>query len=83
MGLCVEKSLEEVTAMMGIMRVGGAYVPLDPKQPTSRLVFITNHCKLSIVLSHQHVVPLIESLRNQVSSGSKSERGRPEPAAER
>ena len=32
-GLCVERSLEEIVGMVGIMLAGNAYVPLDPDQP--------------------------------------------------
>ena len=29
-GLCVERSVEMVVALLGILKAGGAYVPLDP-----------------------------------------------------
>jgi len=29
-GLCVERSVEMVVAILGILKAGGAYVPLDP-----------------------------------------------------
>ena len=32
-GLCVERSLEMVVALLGILKAGGAYVPLDPALP--------------------------------------------------
>ena len=33
MGLCLERSLELVVALLGILKAGGAYVPLDPALP--------------------------------------------------
>ncbi|HEX5322448.1 MAG TPA: condensation domain-containing protein, partial [Capsulimonadaceae bacterium] len=36
-GLCVERSLEMVVGLLGIMKAGGAYVPLDPALPSERL----------------------------------------------
>ncbi len=39
-GLCVERSLEMVIAILGILKAGGAYLPLDPSYPESRLRYI-------------------------------------------
>ena len=36
-GVCVERSLEMVAALLGILKAGGAYVPLDPSYPAERL----------------------------------------------
>ena len=32
-GICVERSLELVVGLLGIVKAGGAYVPLDPEYP--------------------------------------------------
>ena len=39
-GLCVERSLEMVVALLGILKAGGAYLPLDPDYPRERLAFM-------------------------------------------
>ena len=39
-GLCVERSLEMVVALLGILKAGGAYLPLDPDYPQDRLAFM-------------------------------------------
>ena len=49
-GLCVEKSVEEVCGMVGIMRGGGAYVPLDPKLPVDRLRYLVEQCGCGVVV---------------------------------
>src|SRR6185312_2609358 len=36
-GVCTERSLDMVVAMLGIMKAGGAYLPLDPSYPVERL----------------------------------------------
>ena len=38
-GICVERSLEMIVGLLGIMKAGGAYVPLDPDYPVERLRF--------------------------------------------
>lgn len=36
-GVCLHRSLELLTAVLGVLRAGGAYVPLDPAHPQARL----------------------------------------------
>jgi amino acid adenylation domain-containing protein len=38
-GICVERSLEMVIGMLGILKAGGTYVPLDPDYPSERLAY--------------------------------------------
>ncbi|HYH46977.1 MAG TPA: amino acid adenylation domain-containing protein, partial [Thermoanaerobaculia bacterium] len=35
--VCLERSLDLVTALLAVLKAGGAYVPLDPSYPTERL----------------------------------------------
>jgi amino acid adenylation domain-containing protein/FkbM family methyltransferase len=39
-GICLERSLELVTAVVGVLAAGGAYVPLDPAYPRERLAYL-------------------------------------------
>ncbi|NER29541.1 MAG: amino acid adenylation domain-containing protein, partial [Symploca sp. SIO1C4] len=59
-GLCVERSLEMVVALLGILKAGGAYVPLDPDYPTERLSFMLQDAQLSVIITQQQ---LVESLQ--------------------
>ena len=34
-GLCVERSLEMLVGLLGVLKAGGAYLPLDPSYPPS------------------------------------------------
>lgn len=43
--LCVERSVEMMAALLGILKVGVAYVPLDPEYPTPRLSHILEDCR--------------------------------------
>ncbi|HZH75972.1 MAG TPA: amino acid adenylation domain-containing protein, partial [Archangium sp.] len=38
--LCIDRSLEMVVGVLGIMKAGGAYIPMDPSLPQERLDFI-------------------------------------------
>lgn len=52
-GLCIERSLDMVIAMLGILKAGGAYVPLDPAYPTERLSFMLQDADLSILVTQE------------------------------
>ena len=38
--ICVERSLEMVVGLLGILKAGGGYVPLDPDYPAERLAYM-------------------------------------------
>ncbi|HSE18129.1 MAG TPA: amino acid adenylation domain-containing protein [Pyrinomonadaceae bacterium] len=50
-GLCVERSLELVIGMLGILKAGGAFVPLDPSYPRERLQFMIDDAKPAVILT--------------------------------
>ncbi len=52
-GVCAERSLELVIALLGILKSGGAYVPLDPGYPRERLAFMTEDSAVSLVLTQE------------------------------
>jgi amino acid adenylation domain-containing protein len=51
--VCLERSVDLVVALLGILKTGGAYVPLDPSYPDSRLSFMLEDTKAEIVLTDQ------------------------------
>lgn len=55
-GICVERSLELVVAVLGVLKAGGAYVPLDPSYPAERLAFTLQDAQVSVLLTQQHLV---------------------------
>jgi amino acid adenylation domain-containing protein/FkbM family methyltransferase/non-ribosomal peptide synthase protein (TIGR01720 family) len=55
-GAYVERSLEMVVGLMGILKAGAAYVPLDPSYPTERVAFMMADARVSVLLTQQHLV---------------------------
>ncbi|WP_153101843.1 non-ribosomal peptide synthetase [Paraburkholderia hayleyella] len=61
--LCVERSLEMVIALLGVMRAGAAYVPVDPDYPAERIAYLLGDARPALVLT-QHA--LFERVREAV-----------------
>jgi amino acid adenylation domain-containing protein/non-ribosomal peptide synthase protein (TIGR01720 family) len=55
-GLCVERSLEMMVALIGILKAGGAYLPLDPEQPAARLAYQVKAAGSSILITQQSLL---------------------------
>ncbi|SFW84543.1 amino acid adenylation domain-containing protein, partial [Pseudomonas sp. NFACC09-4] len=51
--LCVERSLELLIGLLGILKSGGAYVPLDPSYPADRLAYMLEDAQPALLLG-QH-----------------------------
>ncbi len=61
-GLFVERSLDMVVGLLGILQAGGAYVPLDPGYPEQRLAFMLEDTRAPVVVTQ-------EPLRGRVPAG--------------
>jgi amino acid adenylation domain-containing protein/non-ribosomal peptide synthase protein (TIGR01720 family) len=55
-GLCVERSLEMIIGLVGIVKAGGAYVPLDPRYPAERLAFMLEDAQVPVLLTQSDLV---------------------------
>ena len=58
--LCVERSLEMITGLLGILKAGGCYVPLVPDSPKARLARQLDETRAPVLLTQQkylHVLP--------------------------
>ncbi len=55
-GICIERSLEMIVALLAILKAGGAYVPLDPGYPQERLAFMLSDTQVSVLLTQKELV---------------------------
>ena len=53
--VCVERSVEMVVGLLGVLKAGGAYLPLDPSYPTERLEFMLHDSGTPLLLTHQRL----------------------------
>ncbi len=52
-GICMERSIELVVALLAVLKAGGAYVPLDPGYPRERLRFMIEDAKPAVIVTQR------------------------------
>ncbi|MFN7215048.1 non-ribosomal peptide synthetase [Microcystis sp.] len=55
-GICVERSLEMIVGLLGILKASGAYVPLDPDYPIERIIFMLEDAAVKVLLTQQKLI---------------------------
>jgi amino acid adenylation domain-containing protein len=61
-GVLLEKSIDAVACLYGVMKAGAAYVPLDPRAPGPRLAQVLADCDVRCVLGSGDPVGGVEVL---------------------
>jgi amino acid adenylation domain-containing protein/natural product biosynthesis luciferase-like monooxygenase protein/non-ribosomal peptide synthase protein (TIGR01720 family) len=52
-GICVERSIDAIVAIMAVLKAGGGYVPLDPNYPWQRLAFMLRDSGVRCLLTQK------------------------------
>ncbi|GAA3649397.1 non-ribosomal peptide synthase/polyketide synthase [Flavivirga jejuensis] len=50
-GICIERSVEMIIGILGILKSGGAYVPIDPEYPEDRITYIIEDADLQLIVT--------------------------------
>ncbi|MBA3469563.1 MAG: amino acid adenylation domain-containing protein [Herpetosiphonaceae bacterium] len=65
-GICMERSVELVVAMLGIIKAGATYVPIDPAVPAERLAFMLEDTQAPVLLTQRALKINLEVHATQV-----------------
>jgi len=65
-GIFVERSLDMLVALLGVLKAGAAYVPLDPAYPKDRIAFIAEDAGLELLITQQSLVDSLPAHTAQV-----------------
>ena len=58
-GLCIERSLEMVVALLSILKAGGAYVPIDPAYPSDRIKYVLDDARVKVFLTQNSLLKFL------------------------
>ncbi len=64
-GMLVERSIEMVEGMLGILKTGGAYLPISPDYPAGRIRYMLKDSGVSILLTHRNLADNDEKIGNR------------------
>ena len=53
-GLLLERSVELVVSLLGVLKAGGAYLPLDPAYPRERLRFMIEDAEPKVIVTQRN-----------------------------
>ncbi|HYO57772.1 condensation domain-containing protein, partial [Archangium sp.] len=65
-GLCLERSVEMVVALLGTLKAGGAYVPLEPSLPRERLAYMMGDARAPVLLTQERLLETLPEQTGQV-----------------
>ena len=64
--ICMDRSLEMLIGVLGILKAGAAYVPLDPEFPFERIAAVFEDAKPSVLLTQAAVLARLGPVAAQV-----------------
>jgi len=55
-GICMERSLEIVVGLLGILKADAAYLPIDPSYPKERLAFMLSDAQVPVLVTQERLL---------------------------
>jgi amino acid adenylation domain-containing protein len=64
--MCMERSIDTVVGLLGVLKIGAAYVPLDPNYPNERLGTLVADVQPRLLLTQPHLMSRFSGLAANV-----------------
>lgn len=61
-GICMQRSPQQIVAMLGVILAGGTYVPIDPSYPAARISFILADSECPFLLTTSDLLTSLSDL---------------------
>lgn len=65
-GIMINRSIDMLIAMLGIMKAGASYLPLDPEYPQERIKYILQNSGCSVVLTQIGVKQNLDCIKDVI-----------------
>jgi amino acid adenylation domain-containing protein len=64
--LCLQRSIDMLVGVLGVLKAGAAYVPLDPTNPGERLRHVLANAAPSVLLTHGEVGDVLPTIGAEI-----------------
>ncbi|HEY6802289.1 MAG TPA: amino acid adenylation domain-containing protein [Pyrinomonadaceae bacterium] len=64
--VCLDRTPEAITAILGIVKAGGAYVPIDPAYPAERLAFMVADTEAVVLITDARLAPDLTEVKTPI-----------------
>ena len=71
-GIMLNRSLEMIIAILGVLKAGGAYIPIDPTYPENRINYMLNSSNSKLLLTNNNLIDKI-NFKNKLSIDLENE----------
>lgn len=65
-GLFLERSLDMVVALLGVLKAGGTYLPLDISYPSERIAYMIEDAGASVLIAQDALISSLPTLEAQI-----------------
>ncbi|MFE2174744.1 amino acid adenylation domain-containing protein, partial [Kitasatospora sp. NPDC059462] len=60
--VCLERGIDLIPTLLGVLKSGAGYLPLDPSNPVERLGYILGDARASVVVTQQRHTDLVSTI---------------------
>jgi amino acid adenylation domain-containing protein len=66
--LIMDRSIEMVISLIGVMKVGRVFIPIDPSYPSSRIEYMLDNSNCETIVTTENCVEKLSNIFNQVKN---------------
>ncbi|APR76993.1 Non-ribosomal peptide synthetase module, pyoverdine [Minicystis rosea] len=65
-GVCLDRSIDMIVAILGVLKAGGAYVPIDLEYPRERISFMIADARARVVITQPSLSPMLQGTAAEI-----------------
>src|SRR6185503_5573484 len=67
-GVSVERGIEQIVGIVGVLKAGGAYLPMDAGYPKKRLEYMMRDAGVKVVITQGHLKERVEEIAEEMGA---------------